>query len=67
MKQPFSQIKTFRATLSAHARHFWSQNSGAVTVDWVVLTATVVAMVTAFMAGFTTDVNEFLIVLMAGL
>lgn len=40
---------------------FWKNTSGAVTVDWVVLTAAIVAMVVTFMAGFTTATDNFLV------
>ena len=56
-----------RPALMAALHGFWTQTAGAVTVDWVFLTATVVAMVVAFMSGFTTDVNDFLVILMASL
>ena len=46
---------------------FWNDTSGAVTVDWVVLTAAVVGMVIAFMAGFTEATDGFLVDLMAAL
>lgn len=53
--------------LRRRIQRFLADPSGAVTVDWIVLTAAIVAMVVAFMAGFTTDVNEFLVILMASL
>jgi hypothetical protein len=67
MKQHHAQTLRFWTARMAPLRRFCRQTSGAVTVDWVVLTAALVAMVVAFMAGFTADIDGFLVVLMAGL
>jgi ABC-type Na+ transport system ATPase subunit NatA len=64
MQQPNPSAKT---TLMHQFKTFLNDSSGAVTVDWIVLTAALVAMVVAFMAGFTADVDGFLVVLMASL
>lgn len=60
------------ALFAAHAlqrrvKRFLADASGAVTVDWVAISAAVIAMVVVFMAGFTSDVNTFLVNLMASL
>ena len=67
MTQNIPQVEKHLAAAMGAWRRFWTQTSGAVTIDWVVLTAAVVAMVVAFMTGFTTDVNDFLVILMASL
>ena len=60
------------AHFAAHAlqrrvKLFLADTSGAVTIDWVALTAALVAMVVAFMSGFSADVDGFLATLMASL
>jgi hypothetical protein len=44
---------------AASIRAFLADQSGAVTVDWVMLTATVIVMAMGFMATFTTDLTAF--------
>ena len=63
---PLPTLMTAHALRRA-AKQFLADMSGAVTVDWIVLTAALVAMVVAFMAGFTADVDGFLVSLMASL
>jgi Flp pilus assembly pilin Flp len=67
MKRIHLHVTKYAVGLLLPVRRFWNDTSGAVTVDWVVLTAAVLAMVTAFMAGFSADVNGFLVTLMASL
>lgn len=64
MQQPDPSAET---TLLHQFKTFLNDSSGAVTVDWIAISAALIAMVIAFMAGFTTDVNNFLVVLMASL
>ncbi len=64
MQRPYPSANT---TLLQRFKTFLNDSSGAVTVDWIAISAALIAMVIAFMAGFTTDVNNFLIVLMASL
>lgn len=64
-------MQQFKPSASTTLRHpikaFLNDTSGAVTVDWVVLTAALVTMVITFFTSFTADINGFLITLMASL